>query len=46
MATCSLCSQDVPDDEIQCCERCGTDGLGNCCIGVDDHPCTVEPSER
>lgn len=36
---CENCGQEIPTNEVQTCEVCGMDGLGNCCIGVEDHPC-------
>lgn len=36
---CENCGEEVPENEIQSCEKCGVDGLGNCCIGIEDHVC-------
>lgn len=36
---CENCGAEIDEDEAQQCEVCGMDGLGNCCIGIDDHPC-------
>lgn len=44
VTNCSACSGEIPDTEVQMCEHCGEDGLGNCCIGVGDHDC-VRPSD-
>ena len=41
---CANCSTLVPEDEIQLCEVCGYDGLGNCCIGDLDHDCAAPTS--
>lgn len=35
---CENCGQEYEGDPQQC-EVCDMDGLGPCCIGVDDHPC-------
>lgn len=45
MTNCSKCSGEIPDNEAQMCTACGADGLGNCCIGVDDHVCARIPDE-
>ena len=42
MAICSQCCGEIEDDEVQACEVCGMDGLGNCCIGKLDHNCESE----
>lgn len=36
---CENCSKEIEDDEVQQCEICGMDGLGNCCIAQFDHDC-------
>lgn len=36
---CSNCSGTIYPDEVQKCDICGSDGLGNCCIGDLDHAC-------
>ncbi len=36
---CESCGEEIPEEEAQTCEVCGMEGLGGCCIGVDDHPC-------
>ncbi len=38
-ALCENCGKEIPLAEVQTCEVCDQEGLGNCCIGVDDHPC-------
>ena len=38
---CSACLADIKEEEVQKCWTCGMDGLGNCCIGTDDHRCTA-----
>lgn len=38
-AICENCGQEIPANEVQTCEVCNMDGLGNCCIGTEDHPC-------
>lgn len=35
---CENCGKPFEGDPQQC-EVCGMDGLGNCCIGIEDHPC-------
>lgn len=44
VTNCSACSGEILDTEVQMCEHCGEDGLGNCCIGIGDHDC-VRPSD-
>lgn len=44
MTNCSHCGRETPEDEVQKCELCGVDGLGNCCIGDMDHPCDQDPN--
>lgn len=39
MTSCENCSRTIEIREVQQCLICHTDGLGNCCIGVDDHNC-------
>lgn len=39
---CENCSRVISVDEVQMCEVCGRDGLGNCCIGTLDHQCTED----
>ena len=34
---CSQCCKEIDENEVQFCEWCGRDGLGNCCIGDLDH---------
>lgn len=46
MAICAQCSKDIPESEVQKCERCGMDGLGNCCIGEADHPCVDDEAAK
>ncbi len=41
-STCENCGEPVPEDEIQKCNHCDHDGLGNCCIGQLDHDCDCE----
>ena len=38
---CSGCGIDIPEDEVQKCEACHLDGLGNCCIGPESHFCNL-----
>lgn len=40
MTNCSNCSAEIDDDEVQFCQECEMDGLGDCCIGCYDHDCT------
>ncbi len=40
---CEKCSREISVDEVQMCDECGVDGLGECCIGPWDHGCTPEP---
>lgn len=44
-STCENCGATVPEDEIQKCDHCDHDGLGNCCIGQEDHDCDCEDTE-
>ena len=46
MAICSCCCGEIEDDEVQKCETCLMDGLGNCCIGKLDHTCKHEEDEE
>ncbi len=40
MTLCESCSAEIDDDdEVQQCELCDVDGLGNCCVNPLDHPC-------
>jgi len=45
MTVCANCSEEIPDNEVQMCEKCGLDGLGNCCIGELDHDCEDEEDD-
>lgn len=36
---CDACVAEIDEDEVQKCEICKRDGLGNCCIGDLDHDC-------
>ena len=38
-AICDNCGSEIPEDEVQTCDICEADGLGNCCIDPSDHPC-------
>ncbi len=40
ITNCENCVAEIDEDEVQMCEHCLMDGLGNCCIGVLDHNCT------
>lgn len=40
--SCEHCGEEIPVAEVQACEACGRDGLGNCCIGTVDHGCEGE----
>ncbi len=42
---CEACSREIDVDEVQMCELCEMDGLGNCCIGEFDHTCSGEDSD-
>ena len=42
---CAQCCTEIPLNEVQKCEWCGMDCLGNCCIGEFDHQC-VEDEEN
>lgn len=44
MTLCENCGQEIDEDEVQECDLCGMDGLGDCCIGSYDHDC--EEQER
>ena len=37
---CELCSAEIEDDEVECCDVCGQDGLCNDCLM--DHDCGEE----
>jgi len=40
--SCENCGGEIDEYEVQKCEICGLDGLGNCCICGLDHPCKRE----
>ncbi len=42
ITNCDNCGAEIDEDEVQKCELCGHDGLGNCCIGDLDHGCAAE----
>ena len=39
---CSGCGIDIPENEVQKCEDCDLDGLGNCCIAPEEHVCDAD----
>jgi hypothetical protein len=39
---CENCGEEIDLAEVQKCDLCGMDGLGNCCIGDMDHLCENE----
>lgn len=45
LTNCENCGQEIPTSEVQKCERCGMDGLGNCCVSDLDHDCDKEPTD-
>lgn len=46
MSICNNCGQEIPEEEVQQCQVCLCDGLGNCCIGTLDHDCIEENEEE
>lgn len=43
---CENCCRPIPSSEVQQCEICGMDGLGDCCIGDLDHACEKEKESQ